>query len=851
MFPQAAPAPLTESQAAPAPLTETQAAPAPLTEAQARERIARAGFNELDAPPQRGFASIVRSTLSEPMFAMLLAAAALYLMLGNIGEGALLVGGAMLSVGLVVMQETRNERALAALRSLAAPTARVLRAEGEKRIPAREIAPGDFVLVGEGERVPADGVVLRGDVLALDESILTGESAPVLKSPTPSPDLSIDPEPGEASPVVFAGTMTTRGQATLLTLRTGRATRLGRIGRSLSAIEQGQTPLQRAMRGVVGWLGAAALGFCAIVAVAYWWFRGDWIEAGLAGLTLAIALTPEEFPMVLVVFLALGSWRLAQHNVLARRSAVIETLGAVSMLCVDKTGTLTQNRMEVAALASGGAVWSGQGAVPAEFARLLDAGLRACALEPSDPMDRALHRLAHDNGGAKLEPSLSLRTYPLRPELLAFTQAWRSGTGAMAAAKGAPEAIERLCRMDEAERAQVGASLDEFAREGLRVLAVASCANFDPAAGPEGQEFRFEGLVAFRDPLRPDVPQAIAEARAAGVSVAMITGDHPATALAIAREAGIDCEAGVLTGAELGLLTPEDLRARLATARVFARVRPEQKLALVEGFRALGHVVAMTGDGVNDAPALKAADAGVAMGGRGSDVAREAADIVLLDDNFASIVGGVRLGRRIFANLRKALIYICAIHVPVAGLALLPILMGLPPILYPAHVMMLELVIDPVCALVFEGEPDARGAMQRPPRPRGEALFGVRHIALGLLDGLVLLGATYGLYLLALKYALPPDEARATAYVSLVCGNLALAFATAAEPGSSFFDERRRVFWLIALVAALLLAVVLVVPLLATLFRFALPPAPWLAGSLGVALVAGAWSGVARLLRGP
>ncbi|MBX3528493.1 MAG: HAD-IC family P-type ATPase [Rhodoblastus sp.] len=825
-------------------------APAPLTEAEARESLARAGSNELEALPQRGVGRILRSTLSEPMFAMLLAAAALYLLLGDIGEGALLVGGAILSIGLVVMQETRNERAISALRALAAPTARVLRAEGERRIPAREIAPRDFILIGEGERVPADAVVLRGDVLAVDESILTGESAPVLKAPcSGAPDMEMDPEPGDPSSVVFSGTMTTRGQATLLALRTGRATRLGRIGRSLSAIEQGQTPLQIAMRRVVGWLGAAALGFCVLVAVAYWYFRGDWIEAGLAGLTLAISLTPEEFPMVLVVFLALGSWRLARHNVLARRSAVIETLGAVSMLCVDKTGTLTQNSMEVAALAADRTVWRPEAGAPAAQGALLDAALRACAVEPSDPMDRALHRLA-ESSGISFNASQSIKTYPLRPDLLAFIHAWRADAGAMAAAKGAPEAIFHLCRMPEAERAAILEALAGFAEEGLRVLAVASRENFDVAREPENQGFRFEGLVAFRDPLRPDVGAAIAEARGAGVAVAMITGDHPATAVAIAREAGIDCAKGVLTGAELAAMTPEELRCRLQETRIFARVRPEQKLALVEGFKALGHVVAMTGDGVNDAPALKAADAGVAMGKRGSDVAREAADIVLLDDNFASIVGGVRLGRRIFANLRKALVYISAIHVPVAGLALLPIVMGLPPILFPAHVMMLEMVIDPVCALVFEGEPGACDAMRRPPRPRAEPLFGLRHIGMGLLDGLVLLVAVYALYLLALRHELPAEQARATAYIALVCGNLALAFATAAEPGTPFFDARRRIFWIIAAAAAALLAVVVAFPVLAPLFRFQAPPLPWLAASFGVALVAGAWSGVARLLRG-
>ena len=832
-------------------MNEVLLEPQPLSEADARAGLARFGFNEIEAAQQRGLVRIVRSTLAEPMFVMLLAAAFLYWIIGDFAEGALLVAGAILSVGLVVVQEARNERALAALRSLAAPTARVLRTEGVRRIPAREIVPGDLVLIGEGERAPADAVVLRGDVLSLDESILTGESAPVLKPPcglAPSPDM--DPEPGEESSFVFAGTMATSGQATLWTIRTGRATRLGRIGGSLSSIEQGPTPLQKVMHRVVGWLGVAALAFCALVALAYWWARGDWIEAAMAGLTLAISLTPEEFPMVLVVFLALGSWRLAQRNVLVRRSAVVETLGSISVLCVDKTGTLTENAMEVAALWTPASSWRAGDAGPsAEPAALLRAAARASAIEASDPMDRALHRLA---GASAVEPdaSQSMRTYPLRPDLLAFAHVWRDGDAALAAAKGAPEAIYRLCRASEAEIARISAEIVAFAENGLRVLAVASRRPFDPDRSLEEQRFTFEGLVAFRDPLRADVASAIREARSAGIDVVMITGDHPDTALAIAREAGLDCSGGVLTGAQIASFSAEDLRDRLATTRVFARVRPEQKLALVSGFESLGRVVAMTGDGVNDAPALKAADVGIAMGRRGSDVAREAADIVLLDDNFASIVSGVRLGRRIFRNLRKAMIYISAIHVPVAGLALFPVLMGLPPILFPAHVMMLELVIDPVCALVFEGEPSARDAMRGPPRPADEPLFGWRHIAAGLLDGAVLLGAAFALFVVALRAPLPAEQARALAYFALVAGNLAMAFATSAEAGTSFFDPRRRAFWAIAAVASALLAAILFAPPVAELFRVQAPPGPWLVAALGTALAAGAWSGVLRLARG-
>ncbi len=827
----------------------TRSVARPLTEQEAAERLARFGPNETERPRRRNIAQMALTTLKEPMFALLLAAASLYWLLGNFGEGALLFGGAILTVVLVVSQEARNENALAALRALAAPTARVLRAEGERRVPARDIVPGDLVLIGEGERAPVDGIVLRGDVLTLDESILTGESAPVLKPlAEDGADLNMDPEPGADSPLVFAGTMATRGQATLLALRTGAATRLGRIGASLATIETERTPLQKSMGRVVIWLGVGAIGFCILVAFVYWRFRGDWVEGVLAGITLAISLTPEEFPMVLVVFLALGSWRLARHNVLARRSAVIETLGAVSMLCVDKTGTLTENRMEVAGLRRGDAEWdAGQGAPKGELASLLELAVRASAAQPSDPMDRALHRLASETIGLP-DAEQSVRTFPLRPERLAFVHLWRAPDGFLAAAKGAPEAIFALCRTSEADREKIRAGVDEYAQRGLRVLAVAARrGDLDPDRDPGEAPFAFFGLAAFRDPLRPDAAQAMAEAARAGVGVAMITGDHPATALAIAREAGLDFSGGVVTGAELDALAPDQWARRLARVRVFARIRPEQKLAIVEAFRAEGHVVAMTGDGVNDAPALEAAHVGIAMGGRGADVAREAADIVLLDDSFGSIIGGVRLGRRIFANLRKALIYISAIHIPIAGLALTPVLMGLPPILYPAHVMLLELMLDPTCALVFESEPSDARAMERPPRRRDEPLFGVSHIALGLFEGAVLLVAAYGSYLWSLGASTPADQARALAFVCLVVGNLAMAFAAAASAGTSFFDPRRKVFWLIATAALGVLAFIVFTPSLAPLFRFSQPPLSMVAASAGLGLVAGGWSGVLRL----
>lgn len=795
--------------------------------------LAEFGPNESAKPRVRSLGAIMLATLREPMFLLLVLAAGLYLAMGDLAEGLLLCVGALISIALVIVEEARNESALAALRGLAAPTARVMRDGRAMRIPARDIAPGDVVLVGEGERAPADALLIGGDILLVDESILTGESAPVSKLPEKDTAGDDDPDPGgDGLPVVFSGTMILRGQGVARVLRTGAATRLGRIGAALEDISREPTLLQKTTARLVGYLGLFAVAFCGLVVLAYGLTRGDWMEAALAGITLAISLVPEEFPMVLAVFLALGSWRLARSQVLTRRPAVIETLGATSMLCVDKTGTLTANHLKLVALWREGVVWNAAEAraLGPAFSSLLDCGARAAPLQPTDPLDRALLEVAREVGRQPLDGQI-VRTEPIRVDRPIYEEIWRLPDGrALAAAKGAPEAILELCAVEGANARNALAAVADLAARGLRVLGVATAQSAGPdAVGP----YVFQGLIGFLDPVRKDVPAALAAARRAGVGVAMITGDFPATALEIARQAGIDVSAGALTGAEMAALTPQQLAQRAREIRVFARVRPEQKLQIVEAFKSLGHIVAMTGDGVNDAPALESAHIGVAMGQRGSDVAREASDIVLLDDSFASIIVGVGLGRRIFANLRKALTYVTAIHAPIAGLALAPLLAGLPPILFPAHVMVLELIIDPVCALVFESKPIAAGAMDRPPRDPDEPLFGWRQIGWALAQGLVLLAGIFALYIVAFRSGAPEAQARAAAFLALVIGNLTLAFAIGGAP--------RAVFWFIIGATAAVLAAALFVPPVSTLFKFATPDAGLFAAAVATALIVGGW----------
>jgi Ca2+-transporting ATPase len=821
--------------------------PLGLSDAEAARRLQENGPNELPSAAARGLGHIVRETLREPMFLLLVGAAALYLTLGDLGEGLFLLIGAAASIALVIFQEARSEHALAALHELARPQARVIRDGRERRIAAHDLVPGDLLLVGEGERILADALLVGGDILSVDESTLTGESAPVAKRHAVSgEDFDAATEPGAAhSPCVFSGTLCVSGQGILRVRRTGIHSALGRIGASLATIEQEQTPLQRTAGRLVLLLGLFALVSCTLVVAAYGLLRNDWTAGALAGITLAIALIPEEFPMVLAVFMALGAWRLASRQVLVRRSAIIETLGAATVLCVDKTGTLTQNQMRVARLWTPGEDLAIAGdATPADAgngpaARMLRYAALASALRPVDPMDKAIRGLAAD---VPPDAGVLERSWPLRPELLAVIQLWRGeGERRTAAAKGAPEAIFGLCGLGAAQVRELQPLLDAMGKQGLRVLGVASCeVDGTFPEQPQAALFRFEGLLGFIDPLRGEVPAAIAEAQAAGIEVVMITGDHPATAAAIAASAGIDISAGTLLGTQLASLTPDELAARLQQVRVFARVAPEQKLRLVKALRDNGEVVAMTGDGVNDAPALEAAHIGIAMGRRGTDVAREASDLVLLDDSFAAIVGGVRLGRRIFTNLRHALTYVVAIHVPVAGLALLPILLGLPPLLFPMHVVLLELAIDPICALVFEGEPSEADAMRKPPRARNEPLFGPRQLLLACLQGLGVLAGVFLLYLFLLQTQ-SEAVARGGAFTALVLCNLTLALTDTMASDGRWLAPHRRLFWSIAGILVVVLAGIHLLPPLAAIFRVApLNPLTTLL-ALGVAVVMGTW----------
>ena len=796
-----------------------------LSEAEAATRLARFGPNELPPPPRRGVGRIAVQVMAEPMFLLLALAAGAYLVLGEPAEGALLAMFAFVTIGLVVVQERRSERAVEALRALGAPVAVVLREGQSRRIPASGVVPGDLLVLEEGARVPADGRLLAARSLSVDESLLTGESVPVDKQ------AGAADEAGEA----FAGTLVVGGNGLAEVTRTGTATRSGQIGQALAAIDIEATRLQRNTKRLVRLFGALAVGVSLTLLLVHGALRGEWVEGLLSAIAVAMAMLPEEFPLALAVFLALGAWRMARAGVLVRRAAVVETLGAATVLCVDKTGTLTENRMRVAWLHDGeaGVRLDGQPAVPAALAPLLEAAVLASRAHSMDPMDRALQALA-PAGLAQAEAG----HLAVSPELPAQTVAHAlPGGGLRVATKGAPEAVAALCGLEGEALAAVHERATQAAAQGLRVLGVAEgrCEGALPADARQ-LSLRWLGLVGFEDPLRDSVPAAVAEARAAGLRVVMMTGDYAPTARAIAAQAGLE-GGDVLTGAELDAMDAQTFARSAAGTTVFARMRPEQKLRLVEALKARGEVVAMTGDGVNDAPALKSAHIGIAMGQRGTDVAREAAPLVLVQEDFGLIVSAVRQGRRIFDNLRKVMLYIVAIHVPIAGMAVLPLLLGLPPLLLPAHVVLIEMVIDPMCSIAFEGQPAEPDLMQQPPRPLAESLVGGSQLLLGAALGTVLLAACLWLYLGGVDAGLPVPEARSLAMLALTAGNLALVLSLSRRRGA-WTRGSNRAYALISLATAAVLAACLGVPALRELFDFGLPA--WRDGLLAVGLGIGA-----------
>jgi Ca2+-transporting ATPase len=740
------------------------------------QKLKEEGYNELPSAQSKNIWQIVMEVIQEPMFILLISCGALYLVLGDYVEGIILLCWVFLIIFITFYQYQKTEKALDALRKLSSPRALVIRDGLEIRIAGREVVREDLVILQEGDRIPADGIIYASQHLTVDESILTGESIPVIKE---------NKEENPLNCFVYGGTLVVQGKGFMKVTQTGSTTEFGKIGKSLQEIEQDQTNLQREMKNLIRNLFIIGAFLSIIVIVAFYFTRGNFMQALLNGIATAMAMLPEEFPLVLTVFLAIGSWRLSQKNVLSRKPSAIETLGSATVLCSDKTGTITQNKMEVATIIFKNQIFERKDFLQQKekIQELLTAAFLASHKDSIDPMEKSIESYFNKFvENASVSNLLVTKDFPLSKELLAMSRAYLKQKGNHAIyTKGSPEAIVELCKISSEKKNSLLVQVKNSAKKGQRVLGVAS-AEWNGGEIPEDQrEFKFEfiGFIGFEDPIREEVPQAIKDCYSAGIKVIMITGDYPETAKSIAAQAGMHSNETILTGSDLKEMGEEELKLKIKSVNVFARIVPEQKLQIIKALKANGEIVAMTGDGVNDAPALKAADIGIAMGKKGTDVAREASSIVLLDDNFSSIVSGIRLGRKIFDNLQKAMAYILAIHIPIIGLTLLPaFFLEIPIFLMPLHIVFMELIIDPVCSIAFESEKEEIGIMDRPPRNPNKRFYSMRKFLSSSLIGLFLLAIALLVYILALQENHSDGEIRAIVFTALIVGNIFLILST-------------------------------------------------------------------------
>jgi Ca2+-transporting ATPase len=795
-----------------------------LTSAEAIKRLQVYGYNELTSAKPKNILSIAMEVVKEPMFLLLISCGVLYIILGDYREGILLLSTIFIIIFITFYQYQKTEKALDALKKLSSPRALVIRDGNEIRIAGRDVVPDDIIIINEGDRIPADAILLESTNLAIDESLLTGESVSVAKT--------VQEDESNAKGLLFSGTLVVQGKGYAKVLSTGTHTQFGKIGTSLESIEQNETRLHKEMKLLIRNLFISGAVISVGVVAIFYITRGNFIQSLLNGLASAMAILPEEFPVVFTVFLALGAWRLSGKNVLTRNPKAIETLGSATVLCSDKTGTITQNKMEIAALCiNRDRILKSEFKVNQDRIRdLVVAAFRASYVDSIDPMEKAIGNAYREMNGKINSSKKMVREYPLSEKLLAMTRVFKDDSGEHFSpySKGAPEAIFALCQMGDQEIVNHLSDVNQMAEQGYRVIAVAS-SSWNQEELPASQlsfDFKFLGLVGFEDPIRPEVPQAIKECYEAGIKVIMITGDFPVTASSIASQIGLQSAESVLTGSDLQKMDDAQLQEKIHSVNVFARIVPEQKLQIIRALKANGEIVAMTGDGVNDAPALKAADIGVAMGGKGTDVAREASSLVLLDDNFASIVSAIRSGRKIYDNLQKAMSYILAIHIPIIGLALLPAFFpSLPLLLKPLHIVFLELIIDPVCSIAFESEKEEKGIMLRPPRNSAESFFGLRKMLFSLIQGLLLLAMVVTVYFLSIHEGHVEEEVRAIAFSSLILGNVFLILTSLSKTRSflSVLFEKNIALIVIISIALMLLLLSISIPALQQVFSFKSP----------------------------
>ncbi|MFZ6015600.1 MAG: cation-translocating P-type ATPase [Patescibacteria group bacterium] len=798
------------------------------------------GPNQLYEQESKGIFHYTKRLVQEPMLLMLLIAALLYFFIGSTWDGLLMIAGVLVMIGIDVYQERKTDKALEALKELSTPKVTVIRNGQTESILSLNLTVDDIMVVQEGDRIAGDGIILDTSNFSVDESLLTGEPGAIFKSPSPngSKDRKFK---------VFTGTLVLSGQAVARVTAIGNKTQYGSIGESLAKISDERTPLQRQTGRIVKIFGTVgALACLSLMAIVYLRSQ-DLVDSLLKGLTLAISVIPEEIPVVLTVFAALGAYRLTRKQTLVRKINAVETLGHITTLCTDKTGTLTENRMALEEVFAGNHLINIKTAKKQrnELRDAVGFAILASQPNPYDPMDISIHELGKKIGmrpkNIYFKKNL-IHEYGFDQKLKFMGHLWKSGKDKTLVIKGSAEHVLERCKLSKSKKNDLNKQIDDLAGRGLRVLAVAykRNGNGEPKTLKKAKDFEFVALLGFRDPPRADARRAIKIARSAGIIVRMITGDHPQTAMHIAKAVGISCSGGVITGAELEKINEADLADKIHGLHVFARINPEQKLKIISALKRNGEVVAMMGDGVNDAPSLKDADIGVAMGQRGTNVARESADIILLDDRLITVMGAVEDGRRIFDNIQKAIAYIFIVHAYIILTALIIPLAGLPILLTPIHIVLLELVIDPTCAIVFEAVPAELDTMRRKPRNPKKPLIEAPRLFRIFAHGAIIFLITGGSYLYALNANLDIEVARTIGFSVIIWTNLfiVLELVSRSLNWSRIFDFiKNRVFIAVYGLVVIALFALIYIPGVNTKFGFTALPLWIMAITIALGLV--------------
>ncbi len=794
------------------------------------------GKNIFNYEKPRQLYQVFIEVIKEPMFLLLLLACIVYFMLGQITEGFMMLAATCIVSTISLYQDIRSTKALEALKQFTEPMVTVIRDGMEKNILVGELVPGDIIKLEEGNKIPADAAIIQANDLSVNESIITGESLPVEKIVTAGHNL------------IYQGATINSGQCYAVVTATGNNTVLGKLGKTVTAITAPKTLLQQQVNKFVRQLAVFGISAFLVIWAINYLQNGLFVESLLFALTLAMAAVPEEIPVALSSFMALGAWQMSKLGIITRQPQIIENLGSVNVICLDKTGTITENQMTVKsiydfkkdALTDAGMQW--------KDSPVLQYAMLASEQNPFDAMEKAIHgAYAEFTTYPRCDRSNQVYEYPLQGRPPMMTHIYSRNEHYIAAAKGAPERIVQVCDLKDAQRQKAIQYATEQAEKGYRVIGVASALHKEKVFPETQDEFNwtFEGLLCLYDPPRKNIAQIIKQFYEAHIDVKLLTGDYAETAVNICRQTGIKFYIKYLTGDQVLSMNREELKKAVEEVSLFVRMFPEAKLQVINALKSNGHIVAMTGDGVNDAPALKASDIGIALGKKGTEMAKQAADLIITDDDLEKVVEAIRQGRKIFSNLKKAIRYIISIHIPVILTAAVPLLLGwkFPNIFTPIHIIFLELIMGPTCSVFFEREPVEENLMVLPPRKRTISLFESDELLISIMQGLMITIGVLWLYHFSMSNGASLSHTRTLVFITLIISNVFLTFTNRSFTQNFLKTIRyknRLAPW-VMLISVLFLALILLVPSIQSVFGLTTITFTELLMGAGIALAAVSW----------